>query len=237
MKRAFILLVLSFMVSSGYSQEEKKFFHWWKDLPTPILEVWGGMGLSSVAGNVAATQNRLAGLFGAGITWPITDKHNLQFEGAYTFQGFKRKGEDYIQEQDTVFIEKPDQRLNYFKLNIMDRYFLDKERIFYVNGGIYMAFLSNARYQAGYEVPVEGTDDMERIEIDDSNKDAFQSFDMGLTAGAGARVGNKSLSNFTVELRFSYGFLNVAKPAEGFVPHAHNIYGVLKLGVDIPVRN
>ncbi len=233
-----LLLVVIIMAPAAMAQEKQKKEKTKKNLPSPLVEVWGGMGLSSVSGNIAAAKNRLSGLFGAGFTLPLTWQNNLHFELGYSFQGFNYKELTYqVNDTSSVKLEKADQRFNYFILTVQDKYFIDKKRTYYVNGGIYLSYLSHGRFQANYEVQVEGQPD-EHKEIDDGNKDDFLGFDFGLTAGVGVRLGNKALSNFTIEARATYGVINVAKSNEIFPdPTARNFYAVLKLGIDIPVRD
>jgi len=238
MKKILVLILLILIVIPvGFAQEKTKKEK--KKLPTPYVEVWGGMGLFSVTGNLAAADKRLGGLFGAGFTLPISKKNNLHAELAYTFSGFKYESLFTIQEAgDTLSLKTKEQRLNYFKLNIMDKYFLDSKRMFYVNGGIYASLLVQARYQAAWEVPVEGTDDVEHVDDDIENKDFYKPYDFGLVGGVGVRLGNKRASNFIIEARVSYGLVNILeKPIDGEDYKANNIYGVIKLGVDIPVKN
>ena len=239
MKKILLLLfILGLCIPAGIAQEKQKKEKQKKDLPSPIVEVWGGMGMSSVAGTLSKAEKRLTGLFGAGFTLPLTRQNNIHFEGAYTFQGFKYKPQIYAVDDTTaIALELAEQRFNYFKLTVQDRYFFDRKRTYYVNGGLYLGYLSNSRFQANYEIIDTGTGLAEHREIDDDNSEIFHTFDLGLTGGIGVRLGNKALSNFTVEARFSYGLLNVAKPREGEKPKARNFYGVLKLGVDIPVRD
>lgn len=227
----FLIFLLAF--SFTYAQEKQKKQKQSKNLPTQLIEVWGGMGLSSVAGSLSSTEKRLTGLFGVGTTIPISAQNNIHAELAYTFQGFKYKmPRTYIDINDTVNnLKSAEQRFNYVKLNVMDKYFIDKKRTFYVNGGFYLAYLSQARFQISWEK------DWKLEERDEGNESDFKTFDFGLSGGVGVRLGNKQASNFTIEARFSYGLINVAKPApDGTTYNEHNIYGVLKFGVDIPVR-
>ena len=239
MKRISIL-ILAIIVSAplGFAQEKTKKEKQKNQLPTPYVEVWGGMGLSTVAGSLSSTEGRLSGLFGAGFTLPISQKNNLHFEGSYSFQGFKYTPQTYqVNDTTTVDLKEAEQRFNYFTLTVMDRYFLDKKRTFYVNGGFYVSYLAQARFQANYEVEIEGQWENELREIDDDNMDAFTAADFGLTGGIGVRLGNKQSSNFTIEARAAYGLINVAKARGGESFNEKNLYGVLKLGVDIPVKN
>ena len=236
MKRsALSFLIFLFAFSFAYSQEKQKKQS--KNLPTPIIEVWGGMGLSSVAGSLSSTEKRLTGLFGAGTTIPISAQNNIHAELAYTFQGFKYKmPRTYIHNDDTINLKSVEQRFNYVKLNVMDRYFIDEKRTFYVNGGFYLAYLSQARFQATWETDISGTDDKELHEIDEGNEKDFKTFDFGLSGGVGVRLGNKQASNFTIEARVSYGLIDVGKSAADGTKYNQNIYAVLKFGVDIPLR-
>ena len=223
------LLAFSFAYAQGKQKKQSK------NLPTPFIEVWGGMGLSSITGSLSSTEKRLTGLFGAGTTIPISAQNNIHAELAYTFQGFKYKPQTY---QGIDTLKTAEQRFNYVKLNVMDRYFLDKKRTYYVNGGFYLAYLSQARFQGTWETDIPGTDDKQLHELDTGNESDFKTFDFGLSGGIGVRLGNKQASNFTIEARASYGLINVAKPAaDGTKFNEHNIYAVLKLGVDIPVRD
>ena len=236
MKRIGVLiLALVLMVPAGMAQEKQKKEKKWHNLPTPLLEVWGGMGLSTVTGNIAAAKNRLTGLFGVGFTFPLSEQNNLHFEGGYSFQGFNYKPGNYTVNDTSYNLEAADQRFNYFILAVQDKYFLDKKRTYYVNGGLYFSYLSHARFQANFDV-MENGQVAEHVEIDDGNKDDFSGVDFGLTGGVGVRLGNKALSNFTIEARMAYGIINIAKDVNGVDRKAHNIYGVLKLGIDIPVR-
>ncbi len=233
-----ILLIMIMAAPIGLAQEKQKKSKARENLPSSLVEVWGGMGLSSVAGNLSSADKRLTGLFGAGFTLPLTQQNNLHFEGGYSFQGFKYKPQTYeLNDTVSLDIEKAEQRFNYFILTVQDKYFFDKQRTYYVNGGFYMSYLSHARFQANYEVKMPGQPD-EHKEIDDDNKGDFSTFDFGLTAGIGLRLGNKQLSNFTIEARLTYGLVNIAKPNKvNANPKARNVYGVLKLGIDIPTRN
>jgi len=231
----FLIFLLAF--SFTYAQEKQKKQKQNKNLPTPLIEVMGGMGLSSVAGSLSSTEKRLTGLFGAGATIPVSAQNNIHVELAYTFQGFKYIPQTYVMDTATINLKSAEQRFNYAKINVMDRYFIDKKRTFYVNGGFYLAYLSQARFQGSWETDIPGVDDKELHELDEGNERDFKTFDFGLNVGIGVRLGNKLASNFTIEARFSYGLINVAKPApDGTTYNEHNIYGILKFGVDIPVR-
>ena len=227
---SFLIFLLAF--SFTYAQAKQKKQKQSKNFPTLLIEVWGGMGLSSVAGSLSSTEKRLTGLFGAGTTIPISAQNNIHAELAYTFQGFKYKmPRTYIHNGETDTLKSAEQRFNYVKLNVMDKYFIDKKRTFYVNGGFYLAYLSQARFQISWE------EDWKLEEIDEGNENDFRTFDFGLNGGIGVRLGNKQTSNFTIEARVSYGLINVAKPAaDGTKYNEKNIYAVLKFGVDIPVR-
>lgn len=237
MKRLGVLvLALALMAPAGMAQDKEKKEKKWHTLPTPLLEVWGGMGVSTVTGNIAAAKNRLTGLFGIGFTLPLSEQNNLHFEGGYSFQGFNYKPGTYVVNDTAYNLEAADQRFNYFILTVQDKYFLDEERTYYVNGGFYLSYLSHARFQANFDI-MENDEVVEHVELDDGNKDDFSALDFGLTGGVGVRLGNKALSNFTIEARMAYGIINIAKSVgEIDNPKAHNIYGVLKLGIDIPVR-
>jgi hypothetical protein len=237
MKRlALFILALALIIPAGMAQDKQKKEKVKKDLPTPILEVWGGMGSGTVTGNIAAAKNRLTGLFGVGFTLPLSKQNNLHFEGGYSFQGFNYKPGTYTVNDTAYNLEAADQRFNYFILAVQDKYFLDKKRTYYVNGGFYFAYLSHARFQANFDI-LENDQVIDHVELDDGNKDDFSGVDFGLTGGIGVRLGNKALSNFTIEARMAYGIINIAKSVgEIEDPKAHNIYGVLKLGIDIPVK-
>lgn len=217
----------------GLAQEKTKKTRTKKKLPTPLVEVWGGMGMSSVTGDLADAEYRLGGLFGGAFTYPISPQNNIHAELAYTFQGFKYEALFHVREgEDTLDLKTKEQRFNYFKLNIMDRYFLDRKRTFYVNGGFYASLLVQARYQASWE------EDWTHQDLDNDNKDSYKPFDFGLCGGAGVRLGKDHKSNFIIEARVSYGLIDILeKPIDGVEYSAHNIYGVIKLGVDIPVKN
>lgn len=239
MKKIFIIILMFTMALAGYSQEKVKKEKKRKDLPTPYLEFWGGMGLSSVSGDLSGSEGRLTGLFGAGFTLPISKKNNIHAEIAYTFQGFNYDALIHVENDgDTLSLRTREQRFNYFKINVMDRYFIDKKRTFYVNGGFYAAYLSQARYMGTYYVTNLETGNEEIEDFDIENRDTYQRADFGLTGGIGVRLGNKKASNFTIEARASYGLMNVLKePILGRDYSISNFYGVLKLGVDIPVKN
>jgi hypothetical protein len=236
-KISILLLIILMAVPYGFAQGKQKKEKQKKNLPSPIVEVWGGMGLSTVLGSLAITDKRLTGLFGAGFNMPLSQQNSLHFEGAYTFQGFKYKPQTYEHNDTVLNLDKAEQRFNYFKLTVQDRYFLDKKRTYYVNGGFYLAFLSQSKFQANYQVKIPGTEEEEHHEIDESNSDDFKPVDFGLTGGIGVRLGNKAVSCFTIEARVSYGLINIAKPRGDEKFNEKNFYGVLKLGIDIPTRN
>lgn len=227
-------LLIAFLPWAGHTQVKEKRTK--EKLPLPILEVGGGMGLSSLAGNLPSEEYRLTGQFGAGFTLPVSKRNYIHTELLYTFQGFKYGSNTYIHKGDTISLATTEQRFNYFNLNVMDRYFLDKNRVFYVNGGFYMSYLTQARYQGSFYTDIAGTDDRQLNEIDNDNKDDFTTMDFGLVGGIGVRLGNKKFSNFIIEARAAYGLINIAKPVEGKSLNERNIYGILKLGVDIPLK-
>lgn len=234
---AIVLLLAIFTLSTGLAQEKQKKEKVKKDLPSPLIEVWGGMGPTTVSGTEQATSNRLGGLFGVAFTYPLSEQNNLHFEGGYSFQGFKYLPVSRSYQDTTISIDGAEQRFNYFIITAQDKYFFDKKRTYYVNGGLYASFLAQAKFQAGFNI--KGPDGLDEYqELDESNESSFTTFDFGLTGGAGVRLGNKSLSNFTIELRFAYGLVNIAKTSYlNDNPKARNFYGVIKLGVDIPVKN
>lgn len=236
-KIAILLLIALFTITAGIAQEKQKKEKVNKDLPSPLIEVWGGMGTTTVTGTEQSTSNRLGGMFGSAYTMPISWQNNLHFEGAYSFQGFKYLPLSRSYQDTTLSLDEAEQRFNYFIITVQDKYFIDKKRTYYVNGGFYASYLAQAKFQASYTVKgPEGLDETQ--EIDESNEASFRTFDFGLTGGAGVRLGNKSLSNFTIELRFAYGLVNIAKSSyKNDDPKARNFYGMLKLGVDIPVKN
>jgi hypothetical protein len=224
-----ISIVFLLLTSGSFAQSSVKV----KDnpRPSPIVEFWGGMGLTTALGTVSSTDYRLGGLFGAGFSLPISQQNYIHFELAYTFQGFKY-GSDSVTNNDVTYkAESKEQRFNYFKVIVMDKYFIDKKKVLYVNGGLYAAYLSQARFQATYYTDPENTN---LGEIDSENNDDFNPYDFGVEGGVGVRLGNKQLSNFTIEARASYGIINAAKQNLGT---GNNFYAMLKLGFDIPVRS
>lgn len=234
---AIFLLIAIFTSASGLAQEKQKKEKANKNLPPPLIEVWGGMGPTSVSGTEQSTSNRLGGMFGAAFTMPLSWQNNLHFEAGYSFQGFKYLPVSRAYQDTTISLDEAEQRFNYFIITVQDKYFFDKKRTYYVNGGFYASYLAQAKFQAGFNL--KGPDGLDEYqEIDESNEANFSTFDFGLTGGAGVRLGNKSMSNFTIELRFAYGLVNVAKSSYLVDdPKARNFYGILKLGIDIPVRN
>lgn len=234
---AILLLMAIFATTAGIAQEKQQKEKAKKDLPSPLIEVWGGMGPTSVSGTEQSTSNRLGGLFGVAFTYPLTVQNNLHFEGGYSFQGFKYLPVSRSYQDTTLSLDEAEQRFNYFIITVQDRYFFDKKRTYYVNGGFYASYLAQAKFQAGFNI--KGPDGLDEYqEIDESNEASFTTFDFGLTGGAGVRLGNKSMSNFTIELRFAYGLVNIAKTSYlNEDPKARNFYGVIKLGIDIPVMN
>jgi hypothetical protein len=230
-KISILVLAILFTAGAGYAQEKSKTAKPKKNLPSPLFEVWGGMGMSTAMGTVSATDYRLAGLFGAGFSLPISQQNNIHMELAYTFQGFQYGSDSLTHKDITYKAESQEQRFNYFKVIVMDKYFIDKKKVLYVNGGIYGAYLSQARFQATYYAdPTDEYGDLS--EVDNENKDSFNPYDFGLEGGFGVRLGNKQTSNFTIEARASYGIINAAKQDIGT---GNNFYGVLKLGFDIPL--
>ena len=186
MKRlAVLILALAFMVPAGIAQDKEKKDKKWHTLPTPLLEVWGGMGMSTVTGNIAAAKNRLTGLFGVGFTLPLSEQNNLHFEGGYSFQGFNYKSGTYTINDTAYNLEAADQRFNYFILAVQDKYFLDKKRTYYVNGGFYLSYLSHARFQANFEFQSLICD------LLDMEVTGIPTYDWGAAAGNGVRMASR----------------------------------------------
>lgn len=234
-KISILFLVILFTAGAGYAQEKSKTAKPKKNLPSPLIEVWGGMGMSTAMGTVSATDYRLAGLFGVGFSLPISQQNNIHMELAYTFQGFHYNEDSLKHDGINYKAESQEQRFNYFKVIIMDKYFIDKKKVLYVNGGIYGAYLSQARFQATFYIdPTDEFGDLS--EVDNENKGSFNPYDFGLEGGFGVRLGNKQASNFTIEARASYGLINATKK-DVDIGTGNNFYGVLKLGFDIPLRS
>jgi len=76
-KIAILLLIGLFTITAGSAQEKQKKEKVKKDLPSPLIEVWGGMGTTTVTGTEQSTSNRLGGMFGAAYTMPISWQNNL----------------------------------------------------------------------------------------------------------------------------------------------------------------
>jgi hypothetical protein len=209
----------------------------------PPLFGWHiGLGASNLYGDIENNKPLLASAIGASVTLPFGRNNSLLLQADLLSLGCSFHDMDYLDESDSsrVSITNAVEDLGYIGLTIMNRYFLNPDFNYYVEGGVYGSFLINARMQGDVEV-TDTTGQLSSGSFNEQLIEFYNVFDFGIAAGLGGRIPlNKTKKwHLTLGMRFYYGLTNIIDTG---IPRLNeyresNIYGLVFLGLDIPTKS
>ncbi len=209
--------------------------------PSPVFGWHLGFGASDLYGDISGNRMQLASAVGVSFTLPLGQKNAVMFEADILSLGC-RFGDMDITFSDGSRLEISDanEDLGYIGLLVTDRYFFDGKRRFYIEGGVYGAFLMSA-VSSGDAVITDTAGVVTSGAFEDDLLDLYRAYDLGLAAGLGARIplDRKGKWHLTAGARFNYGLTNIADIGlPGFEGYREsNIFGLLFVGVDLPTRS
>lgn len=208
---------------------------------SPTLGWHLGVGASNLYGDIEGNKMQLASVIGASFTLPVGRKNTLLFEADILSLGCAFEDMDYIDHRDSsrVVITNASEELGYIGLVVMDRYFLNEKRNYFVEGGIYGSFLIDATMLGDAEI-TDTTGMISSGSFEEKLLDFYSSFDFGLAGGIGGRIpiDKKGKWHISAGARFYYGLINIANiDIPGLEYKESNIYGLIFVGVDIPTRS
>ena len=185
---------------------------------------------------------QLASAIGVSFTLPVGKRNTLLFEADILSLGCAFEDMDYIDYRDSsrVVITNASEDMGYISLLVMDRYFLNEKRNYFIEGGLYGSFLIDAKMLGDVEI-TDSTGMISSGSFEEKLLELYSSFDFGLTGGIGGRIpiDKKGKWHISVGARFYYGLINiVSSDFPGLENYKEsNIYGLIFVGMDIPTRS
>lgn len=149
--------------------------------------------------------------FGVFAEFMLSDKLGLQPELILSGQGAKLDVDDGA--GGTIEYK---QKLSYVNVPVLANVYLGEN--FFLQGGPYVGFLTNAELNVSGSLSLLGGD----------NKDAFKSTDFGAMVGFGANAGK-----FNFGMRYQLGLANIAEDADGVEGDAKNSVVQVNVGFKI----
>ncbi|NQT77548.1 MAG: PorT family protein [Bacteroidetes bacterium] len=208
---------------------------------SPTLGWHLGIGASNLYGDIEGSKMQTASAIGVSFTLPVGRKNTLLFEADILSLGCTFEDMDYIDHRDSsrVVITNASEDLGYIGLVVMDRYFLNEKRNYFLEGGIYGSFLMDATMLGDAEI-TDTTGMIISGSFEDKLLDFYSSFDFGLAGGIGGRIpiDKNGKWHISAGARFYYGLVNITNiDIPGLDYKESNIYGLIFVGVDIPTRS
>lgn len=143
-------------------------------------------------------------LIGASIEVPLNEKlsfvGNLNYESKSFSRNFKQT--TYSFEDFDPLVEgfettiKFQTRLDYLTVPLNLKYYMGSEKRFFANGGPFLGFLLNSKYE------INGADS-------GNGKDNFKTLDFGFNIGIGTSFKINGKNSLNVEIRHNYGLANI----------------------------
>lgn len=163
---------------------------------SPTYGIRGGILLSGIKGDDIYDDFARRLMLGGGVFGNIymTPRISLQAELDFIPKGAKWKSDDATT------------KLNYLEVPVLLKGAFSKDPELYFYGGAYVAYLLTASTTG------EVLDPLNQINTVDTNiKPNLNSFDMGLVAGFGVQGQFNKKTDIFLDLRYTYGLLNIAK--------------------------
>lgn len=182
MKYIIVIILLSFLSSGIYAQENKSSFAYGAKFGLSISELKGSDNLKSLRSS-----------FSVGLVseYMINERYALQAEFLYSRQGSTNRGN----EQGSYFEKRVD--LNYFNFPILGKYYIKKSLAFEL--GPQLGYLMSANYeskQAGNSQRYSVEEDFEKLDISLAAGISYKT-DWGFLVGARYSLGLNDINNGT----------------------------------------
>ena len=209
---------------------------------SPTLGWHLGVGASNLYGDIEGNKIQIASAIGASFTLPVGRRNTFLFEADILSLGCAFEDMDYIDFRDSsrVVITNAREDLGYISLVVMNRYFLNEKRNYFIEGGVYGSFLIEANMLGDAEI-TDSTGMITNGSFEDKLLEFYSSFDFGLAGGIGGRIpiDKKGKWHISAGARFYYGLINIVNSdLPGLEDYKEsNIYGLIFVGVDIPTRS
>jgi len=209
--------------------------------PSPTFGWHIGLGGSNLYGDISGNKMQFASAIGASFTIPIGRTNTILLGADILSLGCKLDDMDYIRVDSVrVVITDANEDLAYISLLVMDRVFLNENRNYYLEGGAYGSFLTNASWSGSAEI----TDTLGVVtsgNFEEPLLEFYKLFDFGIAAGIGGRIplDKKGKWHLTAGVRFYYGLSNIvdASNLTGFEDYSEsNMFGLFFIGADIPTK-
>lgn len=190
MKKYLFLLLAS---SATFAQEKPKF------------GVNVGGTYSNIRGNEIAETNKYDAnfLIGASIEIPLNERFSLLGNLNYERKTFKNTINVISDDPfDPVIITRNVDvkgRLEYLTIPVNLKYYIDKNKRFYVNGGVFAGIFLNSNTKA------EGENS------NNDENDLFKTVDFGVNLGIGTNFKINEKNSLNLEVRHNYGLTNISK--------------------------
>ncbi len=209
--------------------------------PPPTFGWHIGFGASDLYGDILGSKIQLASAIGVSFTLPVGRNNTFFLEADVLSLGCGFEDMDIIFDDGTrLVITDANEDLGYLGLLIMDRFFFNANRNYFIEGGVYGSFLVNASTAGNAEI-TDTSGVVTSGAFEDDLLDLYKSYDFGLALGFGGRIplDKKGKWHLTAGARFYYGLTNIADISfPGFEDYSEsNIYGLIFVGVDIPTRS
>jgi hypothetical protein len=209
--------------------------------PSPVLGFHMAYGGSNIYGDIENGKLLLATALGASFTMPAGKNNGIYLEADLLSIGCGLDDWNVI-DYNGDLIEFTDARedLGYLSLILLDRYFLNAKRIFFIEGGLYGSVLisatisGQARISNSHGVVDEGA-------FEEKVQNWYSDWDFGVAGGVGGRIplGKTAKWHISVGARFYYGIPNIwdfiIPGMEGY--RESNIYGLIFVGADLKTRS
>ncbi len=209
--------------------------------PAPVLGFHMGYGASNFSGDIQGNKTLFASTLGATFTLPVGNRFSFLFGLDILSIGCGYEDLDYIDHTDSsrVIITGAREDLGYINLIVMPRLFLNAKRNYFIEGGVYGAFLLTARLSGEAEITYS-TGQVESGAFEDDVLNFYDTFDFGIAAGFGGRIplGKKGKWHISAGARFYYGLANILNTSL-FVENTSvsNIYGLIFVGADLQTKS
>lgn len=171
----------------------------------PKLGINAGGTYSNVRGNEIADTNKydLNFLIGASIEIPLNERFSLLGNINYERKTFKNTATVLVDNGfDPIVISREADikaRLEYLTIPVNLKYYIDRQKRFYVNGGIFAGIFLNSNTK------VEG----DNTNVNENN--LFKTLDFGVNLGVGTNIKITEKNSLNIEIRHNYGLANISK--------------------------
>lgn len=191
MKKYLLLLLLA--GSATFAQHKPKFG----------LNLGGTY--SNIRGNEIAERNKYDMNFLAGVSIEVPMNEKFSFIGNVNYERktFKNKidvGE--FEDFDPIvsnYNAKVQSRLEYITIPLNLKFYIDKQKKFYVNGGPFIGFFLNSNLKIDSE------------NINETRNSMFKTLDFGANLGVGTNLEINGKNSLNLEIRHNYGLTNISE--------------------------